>query len=87
VAVPGARNAGDRRWLAGEKGRADRLRRFPGVGVTTAFFFAYLYLPIIIVIALSFNENRIVTIWTDASPTEMTRPSVPDGTPKRLPFV
>lgn len=46
------------------KARADRLRRFPGVGVTTAFFFAYLYLPIIIVIALSFNENRIVTIWT-----------------------
>ncbi len=43
---------------------AERLRRFPGVGVTTAFFFAYLYLPIVIVIALSFNENRIVTVWT-----------------------
>ena len=49
---------------AAAKPQKNRLRRFPGIGVSTAFFFAYLYLPIVIVIALSFNENRIVTIWT-----------------------
>lgn len=40
------------------------LWRFAGVRPTAAFFFAYLYLPIIILVALSFNENRTVTIWT-----------------------
>ncbi|MEX0922468.1 MAG: ABC transporter permease [Rhodovibrionaceae bacterium] len=42
-------------------------RRWPGSGVLAACFFAYVYLPIVILIALSFNENRTVTVWTDFS--------------------
>lgn len=44
--------------------RAASLKRFPGLASGTAFFFAYLYLPIMFVVFLSFNENRIATIWT-----------------------
>jgi spermidine/putrescine transport system permease protein len=43
------------------------LRRFPGIRLTGLFFFAYLYLPIVVLIALSFNENRSATIWTGFS--------------------
>ena len=39
------------------------LWRLPGIGPATAALFAYLYLPIVILIALSFNANRIATIW------------------------
>jgi len=42
-------------------------RHFPGLATSAAFFFAYLYLPIIVVVALSFNENRMTTIWTGFS--------------------
>lgn len=47
--------------------RAVSLKRFPGTGLTAAFFFAYLYLPIVILIVLSFNANRSATIWTGFS--------------------
>lgn len=40
------------------------LLRFPGARGAGIFFFAYLYLPIAILIGLSFNENRSATIWT-----------------------
>ncbi|SOE01008.1 ABC transporter permease [Caenispirillum bisanense] len=40
------------------------IRRFPGTRFATWVFFLYLYLPIVILIALSFNENRSATIWT-----------------------
>ncbi|RDD63116.1 ABC transporter permease [Ferruginivarius sediminum] len=40
------------------------LWRFAGVRPAAALFFAYLYLPIVILIVLSFNANRTVTIWT-----------------------
>lgn len=30
-------------------------------------FFAYIYIPILVLVALSFNENRTVTIWTGFS--------------------
>ncbi len=40
------------------------LKRFPGLATGAAFFFVYLYLPILFVVFLSFNENRIATIWT-----------------------
>lgn len=40
------------------------LWRFRGITSTAMFFFAYLYLPIVVLIALSFNENRLATIWT-----------------------
>jgi len=43
------------------------LWRFPGVGFTAAVFFAYLYLPIVILLVLSFNDNRIATLWTGFS--------------------
>lgn len=37
--------------------------RFPGTGAVAAAFFAYLYLPVVILIALSFNASRQATIW------------------------
>lgn len=40
------------------------LRRFPLTREVGIFFFAYLYLPIAILIILSFNANRSATIWT-----------------------
>lgn len=40
------------------------IRRFPGTRLATWVFFLYLYLPIAILIALSFNANRSATIWT-----------------------
>lgn len=40
------------------------IRRFPGTRLTTWAFFLYLYLPIVILIVLSFNANRSATIWT-----------------------
>ena len=46
---------------------ASRLWRFVGIRTTALAFFAYLYIPIVILIALSFNENRTATIWTGFS--------------------
>lgn len=43
------------------------LRRFPGLRAVTVFFFAYLYLPIVVLIVLSFNANERATIWTGFS--------------------
>lgn len=42
-------------------------RRWPGLAFAAALFFAYVYLPILILVALSFNENRVVTVWTGFS--------------------
>jgi spermidine/putrescine transport system permease protein len=47
--------------------RANPLWRFHGITPMTIFFFAYLYLPIIVLLVLSFNENRLATIWTGFS--------------------
>lgn len=47
--------------------RAGDARRWPGLALGAAFFFGYVYLPILILIALSFNENRVVTVWTGFS--------------------
>lgn len=41
--------------------------RFPGLRTSAAFFFAYLYLPIVILLVLSFNANQQATIWTGFS--------------------
>ena len=38
------------------------------MGVTAAAFFIYLYLPIVILLILSFNASRSATIWTGLSP-------------------
>lgn len=43
------------------------LFRFTGLRATALLFFAYLYVPIVILIALSFNANRTATIWTGFS--------------------
>ena len=43
------------------------VRRYPGLGLLTALFFVYLYLPIAAVIFFSFNENRLVSVWTGFS--------------------
>jgi len=42
-------------------------KHWPGLFTFTAVFFGYVYLPIIILIVLSFNENRTVTVWTGFS--------------------
>jgi len=47
--------------------KAGNPRHWPGVGFMAAVFFGYVYLPIFILIALSFNKNELVTIWTGFS--------------------
>lgn len=42
---------------------APPLFRFPGLGVATALFFVYLYAPIVVLVALSFNSGQQATIW------------------------
>ncbi|HXV24110.1 MAG TPA: ABC transporter permease [Alphaproteobacteria bacterium] len=49
------------------KGTRNPLRRFPGVALTAYGFFVYLYLPIVVLLVLSFNANRTATIWTGFS--------------------
>lgn len=39
------------------------IKRYPGFGWTTVLFFLFMYIPILVVIVYSFNENKIVTIW------------------------
>lgn len=39
------------------------VRKYPGFKLFSVLFFAYLYLPITIVILYSFNENRLVSVW------------------------
>lgn len=45
----------------------DDVRRYPGFGLFSAIFFAYLYLPIAVVVFYSFNANRIVSNWSGFS--------------------
>lgn len=40
------------------------LRRFPGTRAVAWAFFAYLYLPIVVLVVLAFNANTTATIWT-----------------------
>ncbi len=46
---------------------ANRLWRYPGIRLAALLFFAFLYLPILVLIALSFNANDQATIWTGFS--------------------
>ena len=46
---------------------ANPLFRFTGLRAAALLFFAYLYIPIVVLIALSFNANRTATIWTGFS--------------------
>lgn len=43
---------------------ASRARHFPGIAGTAWGFFVYLYLPIVVLVVLSFNANSSATIWT-----------------------
>ncbi len=43
------------------------VRKYRGFGVWSALFFVYLYLPIAIVVMYSFNDNRLVSVWTGFS--------------------
>ena len=43
------------------------VRRYRGLGPFTLVFFAWLYLPIAVVIFYSFNENRLVSVWSGFS--------------------
>ncbi len=40
---------------------------YPGFGLFTLAFFVYLSLPIAVVVAFSFNANRLVSVWTGFS--------------------
>ena len=42
---------------------AHSLRRFPGVRATAWVFFAYLYIPIAVLLVLAFNAGSSATIW------------------------
>ena len=42
---------------------ASNLRRFPGVRATAWAFFAYLYIPIVVLLVLAFNAGSSATIW------------------------
>lgn len=37
--------------------------RYPGFGLFSAVFFIWLYLPIAVIVAYSFNANAIVSVW------------------------
>lgn len=43
------------------------LRRLPMTREISIFVLAYLYLPVAILVAYSFNANRTATVWTEAS--------------------
>jgi spermidine/putrescine transport system permease protein len=53
--------------IFGKKPYKGDAKHWPGLFTATAIFFAYVYLPILILIILSFNENRTVTVWTGFS--------------------
>ncbi|SCK13587.1 ABC transporter permease [Vogesella sp. LIG4] len=44
-----------------------KLWQFRGVSTTTLLAFVYLYLPIVVLVVLSFNANRIATLWSGFS--------------------
>jgi spermidine/putrescine transport system permease protein len=48
------------------RGKGDA-RRWPGFGLVAGLFLVFVYLPIGILIALSFNDNQAATIWTGFS--------------------
>ena len=49
------------------RGRMFRVGEMPGFGTFTWLFFAYLYLPIAILVVFSFNETRSATVWSGFS--------------------
>ena len=47
--------------------KATDVRHYPGARLVTLIFFIWLYLPIGVVIWYSFNENRLVSVWSGFS--------------------
>jgi len=47
--------------------RHHNVKRYPGLGLLSIAFFAYLYAPLLIVVLYSFNANRITSVWTEFS--------------------
>ena len=43
------------------------MKRFPTLGVLTFFGFVFLYAPILSLVVFSFNENKLVTVWSGFS--------------------
>lgn len=43
------------------------VKRYPGLGLLSAFFFVYLYAPLAVVVIYSFNANRVAGVWTEFS--------------------
>ena len=39
------------------------IRSYPGLGPLSLVFFLWLYLPIVVVVIYSFNDNRLVSVW------------------------
>jgi spermidine/putrescine transport system permease protein len=46
---------------------ANDIRHYPGTRLFTVVFFLWLYLPIAVVVLYSFNENRLVGVWSGFS--------------------
>lgn len=44
--------------------RNGALWRFPGLGLNMAAAMVFLYLPIVLLVLLSFNQNKVATLWT-----------------------
>ena len=44
--------------------RDSALWRFPGLGLNMAAALVFLYLPIVLLVLLSFNQNKVATMWT-----------------------
>ena len=43
------------------------VKRYPGLGPLTVFFFLYLYAPLAVIVVYSFNANRVAGVWTGFS--------------------
>ncbi|MBD9525269.1 MULTISPECIES: ABC transporter permease [Paracoccus] len=43
------------------------VKRYPGLNALNLAFFAYLYAPLAVVVAYSFNDNKIAGVWTHFS--------------------
>ncbi len=67
VLIVNARRAGAPLGAAGMSRKPNDVARYPGAGLVTGLFFIYLYLPIAVVILYSFNENRLISVWTGFS--------------------
>jgi ABC-type spermidine/putrescine transport system, permease component II len=47
--------------------KQNNIRAYPGLRPLSILFFLWLYLPIAVVVIYSFNENRLVSVWTGFS--------------------